>query len=70
MIKRRRKLTKRLITIKATNRITSIKKELIEIEKKLQKSFQSSHHYMEEKAIEAIKSTLNISFLMLKQSPR
>ena len=66
LIKRRRKITKRLMNIKATNRITSIKKELIEIEKKLQKSFQSSHHHMEEKAIEAIKSNSKYFFSYVK----
>jgi hypothetical protein len=66
LIKRRRKITKRLLNIKAINRIESIKKELIEIEKKLQKSFQSSHHHMEEKAIEAIKSNSKYFFSYVK----
>ena len=66
LIKRRRKLTKRLLTVHTQTRISKIKYELIEIEKKLQKSFQNSISHMEERAVEAIRSNPKYFFSYVK----
>ena len=53
--KRRKKITKQLLKSKSVSRKTKIRSELLEIEKKMQKSFRDSETYIEMKAIKAIK---------------
>ena len=55
LTKRRRKILKRLINVNSEIAKNKIKDELLDIEKKLQKSFRDSLAYMEEKAVKAIK---------------
>ena len=52
---RRRRIVKRLITVKSPATRDKLSAEMIDIEKKLQKSYRESEIYMEEKAVEAIK---------------
>ena len=54
LTKRRRKIVKRLINVTSDTAKNKINGELLEIEKKLQKSFRDSLSYMEDKAVKAI----------------
>ena len=56
LTRRRRKITKRLIAVKSQTTKAKINCELLQIEKDLQKSFKNSHSFMEQKAVDAIKS--------------
>ena len=53
---RRRRIAKRLIKLTSPARRDKLKAEMIDIEKKLQKSYRDSEIDMEEKAVEAIKT--------------
>ena len=52
---RRRRIVKRLITVKSPATRDKLRAEMIDIEKKLQKSYRESEEYMEDRAVEAIK---------------
>ena len=52
---RRRRIVKRLIKVKSPAVRDKLRAEMIDIEKKLQKSYRESEEYMEDKAVEAIR---------------
>ena len=62
LIKRRRKITKRYLQCNSKTRKSKIKEELLQIEKNLQKSFNDSKQYVENKAIESIKKNSKYFF--------
>ena len=70
LIKRRRKLTKRLSKCTSPIRKSKITQELLEIEKKLQKSFRESQSHMEGKAVEAIKTNSKYFFSYAKKKSK
>ena len=70
LIRRRRKLTKRLIGVVSPNSKAKIHSELLQIEKDLQKSFKNSHSHMEQKAAEAIKSNPKYFFSYVQKKSK
>ena len=66
LVKRRRKITKRLLNVTSPTAKTKITKECLDIEKKLQKSFQESLIYMEDKAVKSIKVNSKYFFSYVK----
>ena len=67
LTKRRRKLKKQLIQVTSASRISTVRDELIEIEKKLQKSLRDSMAYIENKAVKAIKTNSKYFFSYVKK---
>ena len=63
----RRRINKRLLSITSPSLICKLKDKLLQIEKDLQKSYQNSATYMEDKAIEAIKTNPKFFFTYAKK---
>ena len=70
LTKRRRKITKRFVKCRSQNQKSKITKELLEIEKKLQKSFRESKTHIEEKAVQAIKTNSKYFFSYAKKKSK
>ena len=70
LTKRRRKLKKRLLNTISETRSHKINCELLEIEKKLQKSFRDSLAFMEDKAIKAISSNSKYFYSYVKKKSK
>ena len=68
--KRRRKITKRLLHSNSQTQKDKIRKELLQIEKKLQKSFKESKQFVEMKAIESIKKNSKYFFAYAKKQSK
>ena len=67
LTKRRRKITKKLLKTNSQTRKDKIKEELLQIEKKLQKSFKDSKTFAENKAIDSIKKKFQILLCICKE---
>ena len=66
----RRRINKRLLSITSPSLTSKLKDKLLQIEKDLQKSYQNSATYMEDKAIEAIKTNPKFFFTYAKKKSK
>ena len=70
LIKRRRKITKKLLHTNSKPKKDKIKDELLQIEKKLQKSFKESKRHVESKVIDSIKKNSKYFFTYAKKKSK
>ena len=70
LTKRRRKITKKLLQTNSQIRKHKIKEELLQMEKKLQKSFKDSKTFAENKAIDSIKRNSKYFFAYAKKKSK
>ena len=70
LIKRRRKITKKLLHTNSKSKKDKIKDELLQIEKKLQKSFNESKRHVESKVIDSIKKNSKYFFTYAKKKSK
>lgn len=70
LTKRRRKLKKQIASTTSETKISKINTELLEIEKKLQKSFRESSASMEHKAVNAIKANSKYFYSYVKKNSK
>ena len=67
---RRRRINKRLTRLTSPAKICKLRQELLDIEKKLQKSYRESSEYMENKAVKSIKVNPKYFYAYTKKSSK
>ena len=70
LVKRRRRITKRLCRVTSPSQANKLHLELLDIEKKLQKSYADADEEMERKAVESIKSNAKFFYAYAKKKAK